>query len=236
MRPPSAPIVTTPCRGAPTVCSIAFRAAVGVAADEIGATVDDHLRRVDALGAEPRLIGLLAAGERRGRKAILPAELIPVVDVLAEADDCAPAIGCVAINLSSSVSAGGQSEHPSDVKSSTITGVARRRGPAGGAGRGRRRCRSRSRPPKHRASHRSYSSRHDSLMCAELKLGEPRKFKIMNFSDPATGLHLSAIDQLFKSTAQYHLEPIAYALSKKFRFDVRSGTSSAPGHGHEEAQ
>src|SRR3954470_23201653 len=35
----------------------------------------------------------------------------------------APGIGCVAIKLSSSVSAGGQSEHPSDVNSSTITGV-----------------------------------------------------------------------------------------------------------------
>src|SRR3954469_8294611 len=35
----------------------------------------------------------------------------------------APAIGCVPIRFSSSVSAGGQSEHPSDVNSSTMTGV-----------------------------------------------------------------------------------------------------------------
>src|SRR3954447_7047326 len=35
----------------------------------------------------------------------------------------APATGCVVIKVSSSVSAGGQSEHPSDVNSSTITGV-----------------------------------------------------------------------------------------------------------------
>ena len=58
-----------------------------VAADEFRAPVDDHLRRVDAVAAEPCGIHPLALGQGCGREAILPAEPVPVVHVLAQTDD-----------------------------------------------------------------------------------------------------------------------------------------------------
>ena len=58
-----------------------------VAAHELRAAVDHHLRGVDAFGPEARLIELLPPGQRGRREPILPAKAIPVVDVLAEADD-----------------------------------------------------------------------------------------------------------------------------------------------------
>jgi len=57
-----------------------------VAADQLRAAVDDHLRRVDAVEIEMRPVGLLPVGERGRGKSILPSKLIPVVDMLAERD------------------------------------------------------------------------------------------------------------------------------------------------------
>ncbi len=58
-----------------------------VAADEFRSSVDDHLRRVDAVDIETRSVHTLAIRQRRRRESILPAELIPVVHVQAERND-----------------------------------------------------------------------------------------------------------------------------------------------------
>src|SRR5438046_2280588 len=58
----------------------------GVAANELRAAVDDHLRGVDAFGVEPRSVHLLPVRQRCGREAIFPAEAIPVIDMLTERD------------------------------------------------------------------------------------------------------------------------------------------------------
>src|SRR5437867_3758137 len=51
---------------------------------------------------------------------------------------CAPATGCVDASCCRSTSAGGQLSHPSDVNSSTTTGVGPGRAPSTGSGRGAR--------------------------------------------------------------------------------------------------
>jgi len=60
---------------------------LGVAADELGAAVDDHLRGVDAAGGEEAGVLLLADGEVGRGEAVGPAVAVPVVDVLFESDD-----------------------------------------------------------------------------------------------------------------------------------------------------
>ena len=58
-----------------------------IVADELVAAIDDHLRGVDAVEAEARGVEVLAVGELVGGEAVMPAELVPVIDVLAEDDD-----------------------------------------------------------------------------------------------------------------------------------------------------
>src|SRR5512146_1521141 len=67
----------------------------GIVADQFSTAVDDHLRGVDVSDAEPMSILLLALGESRGRKAIVPAEIVPVIDVLGENDDGAAVEGAL---------------------------------------------------------------------------------------------------------------------------------------------
>ena len=58
-----------------------------VAADERVLSVDDHLRRVDVGAFQAVRVLLLPRGQGGRREPILPAEPVPVVDVLAEAHD-----------------------------------------------------------------------------------------------------------------------------------------------------
>ena len=58
-----------------------------VAADELLASVDDDLRGVGAIEAEAVDEGGLAIGELAGGEGILPAEVVPISDVFADADD-----------------------------------------------------------------------------------------------------------------------------------------------------
>ena len=53
----------------------------------------------------------------------MPALAVPVVDVLAEDDDLGAVNGLVWSSFARRASAGGQLEQPSEVKSSTRTGV-----------------------------------------------------------------------------------------------------------------
>jgi len=59
---------------------------IEVVSHERFTTVDDHLRRVHLPGLVPRRISLLASRQFCRRKSILPAQIVPVVDVLAETD------------------------------------------------------------------------------------------------------------------------------------------------------
>lgn len=68
----------------------------GVVADELGDAVDDHLGSVVAFEVEADAVLVLALGELVGREAVVPAELIPVVDVFAEDDDVGGGDGLVA--------------------------------------------------------------------------------------------------------------------------------------------
>ncbi len=58
-----------------------------VAADELGATVDDELGRVDRIDVEDATVDTLPVRHRGGRKSISPPELIPVIDMQPERDD-----------------------------------------------------------------------------------------------------------------------------------------------------
>ena len=64
-----------------------FAGLVRSAADELNATVDDHLRSVDAAVREGGGVGFLAASEVGRGERIAPAEVIPIVNVLFESDD-----------------------------------------------------------------------------------------------------------------------------------------------------
>ncbi len=64
-----------------------FLESVGIVADKLGAAIDDHLRGVNLGDSEAAGVFLLALSESSGREAIVPAETIPIVDVLAENDD-----------------------------------------------------------------------------------------------------------------------------------------------------
>lgn len=58
-----------------------------VRAYELFCAVDDHLRRVDIREMKGDAVLALAFGEERGGEAVSPAEVVPVIDVLAEHDD-----------------------------------------------------------------------------------------------------------------------------------------------------
>src|SRR5204863_6936437 len=60
---------------------------LSVAPDQLCPAVDDDLRRVDALEIEVGAVDPLTIRQRRRRETILPAEPIPVVDMLPERDD-----------------------------------------------------------------------------------------------------------------------------------------------------
>ena len=64
-----------------------------VAAENVDAAAHHHLRRVDPPARDHRSVVLLAVGEERIRERILPAERVPVVDVLGEADHGRPGNG-----------------------------------------------------------------------------------------------------------------------------------------------
>ncbi len=57
---------------------------------DMGAPVDDRLRRIDRTGAESAHIGILALGVLLAAQRVLPAEIIPVVDVIGQCDDVLP--------------------------------------------------------------------------------------------------------------------------------------------------
>ena len=95
-----------------------------VVADELVSSVDDHLRRVDSVHFQALTYSRLPVGVLVRREAVVPALVVPVVHVLAQHDDLGAGDGLVLSSFASSASAGGQLEHPSEVKSSTRTGVA----------------------------------------------------------------------------------------------------------------
>ena len=67
--------------GGPADLFAGFASAI---ADELGAAVDDHLRRVDAAVGKSDGILFLATREIGGGEGVGPAERIPVIDVLFE--------------------------------------------------------------------------------------------------------------------------------------------------------
>jgi len=60
---------------------------VGSAADELNAAIDNHLRGVDAAVGESGGVVLLTACEVGRGERIVPAEMVPIVDMLFESDD-----------------------------------------------------------------------------------------------------------------------------------------------------
>ena len=93
-----------------------------IAADKLACTIFHHLRSVDAVQAKALGIRALPLAVEAGRVRILPANVVPVVNVLAEHDHFRALYG-LPIQLFEKPVCWGQLEHPSDVKSSTSTGV-----------------------------------------------------------------------------------------------------------------
>ncbi len=58
-----------------------------IVADKLFRAIDDHLRGVDAVDPEAKPIAILAVGELVRGEAVAPAELVPVIHMLAERDD-----------------------------------------------------------------------------------------------------------------------------------------------------
>jgi hypothetical protein len=72
-----------------------FASVTRIAADELSAAIDDHLRSVDTAVGESSGVVLLATGEIGRRERVGPAEVIPVIDVLFESDDFGAVDGLV---------------------------------------------------------------------------------------------------------------------------------------------
>ena len=95
----------------------------GVIADELVGSVDDHLRGVDTVDVEAGAVLILALGVLVGGEAVVPAEVVPVVDVLAEDDDFGVLDGLISVEFRQQRVSWRASRAALQVKSSTRTGV-----------------------------------------------------------------------------------------------------------------
>ena len=71
----------------------------GVVADELVGSVDDHLWRVDVVHVQALAVFVLPVGVLVRGKAVVPAVVVPVVDVLAEHDDLGAIDGLFLVEL-----------------------------------------------------------------------------------------------------------------------------------------
>jgi hypothetical protein len=70
-----------------------------VVADELIGAIDDHLRRVDAVDVKASAVLALPVGVLMRGEAVVPAEVVPVVNVLAQNDDLGSCDGLALVKL-----------------------------------------------------------------------------------------------------------------------------------------
>jgi hypothetical protein len=76
-----------------------LRCQTRIVANELGASIDDHLRRVDAAQSKAAGVGVLAIAEKARGVGIGPANVVPVIHVLAQYDQLRPSDGLRTLKL-----------------------------------------------------------------------------------------------------------------------------------------